>query len=316
MKYIRNDSINPYFNIALEEYCFDEVAPDEDFFIIWQNGPSIILGSHQNVFQEINPHFVYQNNLPVVRRISGGGTVYHDLGNVNFTFIFNTGEGRLIDYVTHNEKIMEVLSTLGIETTMSKRHDILFEGKKISGNAQRVHKHRVLHHGTILFNTNLEKLENSLYFMKKSIQSKAIESVRSQVTNIRPALKHDMMVDEFREYLIKKLSNDYRDEEIRLNDQDINRIQERVCDKFLTWDWNFGESPKFSFQNLIHAEQDLWYVDLFVKNGLVDEIKLFRNNNPVEHNLKGVRYDMTYLLERVHFLKRRDASLLFFGDEH
>lgn len=314
MKYIRNDSINPYFNIALEEYCFENIAPDEDYFIIWQNGPSIIMGSHQNVFQEINPHFVHENNLPIVRRISGGGTVYHDLGNLNFTFIFNTGEGKQIDYVTHNEKIMAVLATLGLETTMSKRHDILYKGKKISGNAQRVHKNRVLHHGTILFSSNLDKLEKSLYFMKKSIQSKAIESVRSQVTNIGSELDKEMMVDEFREYLIMKLSDNYSDEEIVLSEQDNKKIQELVCEKFLTWEWNFGESPKFSFQNLIHSNGDLWYADLFVKKGLIETVKVLKNNEEYPCDLAGMRYDMDYLLEKIHFLKRKDAATLFFGE--
>ena len=316
MKFIRNDSINPYFNIALEEYCFEEVRLDEDYFIIWQNGPSIILGSHQNVFQEINPHFVYGNNLPVVRRISGGGTVYHDLGNLNFTFIFNAKEGKQIDYITHNEKIMEVLATLGLETTMSERHDILYKGKKISGNAQRIHKNRVLHHGTILFNTNLKKLEQSLYFMKKSIQSKAIDSVRSEVTNISNDLNRKMMVDEFREYMIKKLSNDYSDAEIKLSEEDFYRIQERVCEKFITWEWNFGESPEFSYQNLINHDGDLWYADLFVKNGLIQEIRLLKNNKEYPVDLINTRYDMAYLLEKIDFMKKKDAAVLFFGSDN
>jgi lipoate-protein ligase A len=314
MKFIRNDSINPYFNIAFEEFCFEKIALDEDYFIIWQNGPSIILGSHQNVFQEINPHFVYGNNLPVVRRISGGGTVYHDLGNLNFTFIFNTDEGKQIDYVTHNKKIMAVLATLGLETTMSKRHDILYNGKKISGNAQRVHKNRVLHHGTLLFSTNLNKLEHSLYFMKKSIQSKAIDSVRSQVTNIGEDVEPKMMIDQFREYMIKQLSNDYQDQEIVLTDDDTENIQERVYEKFMTWEWNFGESPKFQFQNLINNDGNLWYVDLYVKNGLIDELRLLKNNKEYPVNLVNMRYDMIYLLDKIDFLKKKDAAILFFGE--
>jgi lipoate-protein ligase A len=316
MRYVRNDSINPYFNIAFEEYCFENIAKDEDYFFIWQNGPSIIVGSHQNVLQEINPHVVYQNNLPVVRRISGGGTVYHDLGNINFTFVFTGVEGKMIDYRTQNFKIMEALRTLGLETTMSDRHDILFNGKKISGNAQRVHKDRVLHHGTILFDTNLSNLQKSLHFKKKSIQSKAIPSVRSEVVNIKKYLNRPIEVDEFREFLIKQLSQRYHDQEIKLEEDDYRQIRELVCDKFLTWEWNFGESPKFSYQNLITIGEDLWYVDLKVKDGMINQCEVMKNNKKIEDDLIGVRYDINYLIENVNYLDKKYAMRLFFGDNH
>jgi lipoate-protein ligase A len=316
MRYVRNDSINPYFNSAFEEYCFENIAQNEDYFFIWQNGPSIIVGSHQNVLQEINPHVVYQNNLPVVRRISGGGTVYHDLGNINFTFVFTGEEGKMIDYSTHNFKIMKVLKRLGLETTMSDRHDILFNGKKISGNAQRVQKNRVLHHGTILFDTNLSKLQKSLHFKKKSIQSKAIPSVRSEVINIKKHLNRPIEVDEFREYLIKQLSQDYHDQEIILDDDDYKKIRESVSEKFLTWDWNFGESPKFSYQNLITIGEDLWYVDLNVKDGMINQCEVMKNNKKIKDYLIGVRYDINYLIENVNYLDKKYAMRLFFGDDH
>ena len=314
MKYIRNDSINPYFNIAFEEYCLENIELNEDYFIIWQNGPSIIVGSHQNVFQEINPYFINHYNIPVVRRISGGGTVYHDLGNINFTFIFKNNK-EYINYVTHNEKIMEVLAKLGLKTTMSKRHDILYKSKKISGNAQRIHKNRVLHHGTLLFDADLEYLTQSLRSSMKSIQSKAIESVRSHVTNIKEELNQDMTASEFKEFIIKSISNDYQDEEIKLTDFDHNEIEKRVNDKFLSWQWNYGESPTFKFHNKTSASGNEWSVDIRVKDGLIEYCDLRKNNKPFSHHLIGTRYDIVYLCEKNNFLDRASLLNLFFGEK-
>lgn len=313
MKYIRNDSINPYFNVAFEEYCLENVALDEDYFIIWQNGPSIVIGNNQNVFQEINAYYVNKYNIPIVRRISGGGTVYHDLGNINFTFIFNNNWKNYINYIEHNEKIMEVLLSLGIETAMSKRHDILYKGKKISGNAQKINKKRVLHHGTILFDTDLNLLDKFLKVRMKSIESKAIESIRSEVTNIKNNLDVQLDTNEFKEYLIKSLSNNYKDEEIKIFDEDIINIEKNVNEKYLQWKWNYGESPTFTFKNSIGCNGHVWELDVKVKDGLIFDCKLLKDNENYNLNLVGYRYDITYLIGKIKFIEKEDIMNLFFG---
>jgi len=311
MKFIRNNSLNPYFNIALEEYCLENKVNEENFFIIWRNKPSIVVGRHQNIFQEIDYEYIKKENILVVRRISGGGTVYHDLGNVNYTFIFNRNDND-INYEIHNYKIMEALSILNINTSMSKRHDILLDDKKISGNAQRIHKKHVLHHGTILFDTDLVKLEKSLDVKNNAIYSKATKSVRSQVTNIKENMCEDMNTEEFQEHLIKILSNDYSDDEILLTDEDFFRINKKVNEKFMKWEWNYGESPKFTVNKHVDNDNDIWDVKIIVNNGLILECNLIKNGKEILYNLTGLRYEIDVLDANICGLTKNDIYCLFF----
>ncbi|MBN2260498.1 MAG: lipoate--protein ligase [Clostridiales bacterium] len=313
MKYIKNLSTDPYFNSALEEYCLENISFDEDLFIIWRNESSVILGRHQNVFQEINYKFIQESRIPVVRRISGGGTVYHDLGNINFTFIFTNKKDEYVNYITHNQKIMEVLKLLGIKTRMSDRHDILYNGKKISGNAQRILRKRVLHHGTILFNTDLDILEKSIYIDKKNIYSKAIESVRSQVTNIKEYLNNKMDETEIIEYFYKILSNNYLDNEIILKKNDVENIENLVKEKFSKWEWNYGESPTFNYQNSLKINKNNWHLNLNVKNGIIQKCDVFKNSFMVPHRLVGLKYDIDSFSEFFRIISREEVYKLFFG---
>ncbi len=207
---------------------------------------------------------------------------------------------------------MEALSTLNIKTTMSKRHDILLNNKKISGNAQRIHKNHVLHHGTILFDTDLEKLEKSLDVKDKVIYSKATKSVRSQVTNIKKNMREEMDTEEFQERLIKILSNDYRDDEILLTNEDFVRINRKTEEKFRKWEWNYGESPKFTVNNHIENTSGIWDVEIIVKDGLILECNVIKNGKEMLYNLIGLRYEIDILDVTIYELTKKDIYCLFF----
>lgn len=297
MRYIINNSTNPYFNIALEEYCLMHVDPGEDYFLLWQNEPSIIIGRNQNTLEEINRRFVKERGIKVVRRISGGGAVYHDLGNLNFTFISRVEPGRPINFSVFVNPIINVLKELGVDATLVGRNDIVAYGKKISGNAQRLYRRKFLHHGTLLFDVNIEDLAEALNVSADKIESKGIKSIRSRVGNIREFLKEDMTIDEFRERLQRRLSNDYESEEIKLPEEAILRISETARDKFASWAWTYGESPPFNYRFEKRFPGGKVGVFIHIKEGLIRECKFYGDYLGVletegfEAGLKGLKYD-------------------------
>ena len=297
MRYIINNSTNPYFNIALEEYCLMHVDPGEDYFLLWQNEPSIIIGRNQNTLEEINQRFVKERGIKVVRRISGGGAVYHDLGNLNFTFIPRVEPGRPINFSVFVNPIINVLRELGVDATLVGRNDIVAYGKKISGNAQRLYRRKFLHHGTLLFDVNIEDLAEALNVSADKIESKGIKSIRSRVGNIREFLKEDMTIDEFRERLQRRLSNDYESEEIKLPEEAILRISETARDKFASWAWTYGESPPFNYRFEKRFPGGKVGVFIHIKEGLIRECKFYGDYLGVletegfEAGLKGLKYD-------------------------
>lgn len=297
MRYIINNSTNPYFNIALEEYCLMHVDPGEDYFLLWQNEPSIIIGRNQNTLEEINQRFVKERGIKVVRRISGGGAVYHDLGNLNFTFISRVEPGRPINFSVFVNPIINVLRELGVDATLVGRNDIVAYGKKISGNAQRLYRRKFLHHGTLLFDVNIEDLAEALNVSADKIESKGIKSIRSRVGNIREFLKEDMTIDEFRERLQRRLSNDYESEEIKLPEEAILRISETAKDKFASWAWTYGESPPFNYRFEKRFPGGKVGVFIHIKEGLIRECKFYGDYLGVletegfEAGLKGLKYD-------------------------
>ncbi len=313
MKYIRNDSLDPYYNLAFEEYCFEHLCPEDDFFIIWRNSPSIIVGSHQNVFEEVNHPLVKKMNIPVVRRISGGGTVYHDLGNVNFSFIFKVNEHFNIDYRVHNQLIVDALSEMGINIKMSERNDLIFNNKKISGNAQRIIRKRAIHHGTILFDVNLDQLDALIKPSMSKVVSKAIQSVRSKVTNIKPFVNLEVnTVEVFEEELIKFLSKNYKCDEVFVNKEGLKAINKLVHEKYQLWQWNYGESPKFSYQNSLETQSGVLSIDFIVKKGKIESGNLIGAKQLDEFSLVGIDYSLDSIMETVQFLSEDVVMKLFF----
>jgi lipoate-protein ligase A len=181
---------DPYFCLAAEEYLLKNFS--EDIFMLWQSENTVVLGKHQNAMAEINYPFVHKNGITVARRISGGGTVFHDAGNVNFAYIRNVNSPAEISFKLFTRPVVEALAKLEVTATSSGRNDLLVDGKKISGNAEHVFKNRVLHHGTLLFNSNLETLGQSIKVIPGKYHGKAVQSNRSVVTNILPFLKKQL----------------------------------------------------------------------------------------------------------------------------
>ena len=275
MLIIKRHNTDPYFNLATEEYVLKNF--EEDSFMLWRNAPSIIVGKHQNTLAEINVDYVKQNNIPVVRRLSGGGAVFHDLGNLNFTFIRKGTEDSLIDFRKYTLPILEVLQKMGISARFEGRNDLTIKGMKFSGNAEHIWKNKVLHHGTLLFSAHMPDLAQALNVNPLKFSDKAVKSVRSRVTNISEHLKKPIDVLRFAALIQEHIVEKYPDARmIELSSEDFNKIHELVRSKYNTWEWNFGYSPNYNFKKIVRTEKSgTIEFDLDVHNGKIQHIKIF-----------------------------------------
>lgn len=247
MIYIESESFDPHFNLALEQYVFDNLDKNENYFMLWQNDNAIIVGKHQNTVAEINAEYTKENNIKVVRRLSGGGAVYHDLGNLNFTFIVSAGGGyEQFNFSDFCKPIIELLNSLGVNAVLNGRNDMSIEGKKFSGNSQYAKRGRIMHHGTIMFDSDLDIVGNSLVVSKDKIQSKGVTSIRSRVTNIKPHMQTDVSIEEFKRLLVNHVFKGAEVPQYHLTEEDIKKIEALASEKYRTWDWNYGSSPKYS----------------------------------------------------------------------
>lgn len=260
---------DPFFCLAAEEYLMKNFS--EDIFMLWQSENTVVVGKHQNAMAEINYPFVHGNHITLARRISGGGTVFHDSGNVNFAYIKNVSSPAEISFKLFTEPVVKALAKLGVKATTSGRNDLLVEGKKISGNAEHVFKNRVLHHGTLLFNSNLETLGQSIKVIPGKYYGKAVQSNRSVVTNILPFLKKNWSVNDFSSFLLEVQFENSANSVYELNEKDKRTIQKMADEKFSTWDWNFGYSPKYTFKNEFFTEGKKLKVELQVEKGRITE---------------------------------------------
>lgn len=300
---ISDHRTDPYFNLAAEEFLLKNHR--EEYFLLWRNEPSIVVGKHQNALAEIDLNYAREKGFKVARRISGGGTVFHDLGNLNFSFISNGEEGKLINYRKYANPIVEVLKSLGVEATFSKRDDILIEGMKISGNACHVFKQRALHHGTLLFSSDLSELSKALKATPDLYTDKAVKSVRSKVTNIVDHLQNKIEVEAFRDAIMKHIIEKHKGVLYEFSEDDLREISRLREERFSTWDWNFGYSPKYVFKKEIVLREGKLRVEMKVVSGKIEELFvqsdfLGRTDTTVlEKMIAGIRHDPLYIEERL-----------------
>ena len=249
MRYLKNPSTNPYYNMAFDEYCLESLPIDEPVFFLWQNRPAVIVGYNQEVNTEVNLDYLKEKGIDLVRRVTGGGAVYHDLENLNYTIV-GRSEDLERDYPEYASLLAKALQTLGVPATLSGRNDILVEGRKVSGFAKRVCKNRLMVHGTLMYNVDVDVLTHVLNPSTTKLQSKGIASVRSRVANLCDYLPEIPDIQTFSQRLEEILSNNYTDTEYQLTETDLANIQRLTDKKFATWEWNYGHSPKAT---LVHS---------------------------------------------------------------
>lgn len=306
MYFIDNKGItDPRINLAIEEYALKTMDVDKDsFFLFYINEPAIIIGKNQNTIEEINTDFVDINGIHVVRRLSGGGAVYHDLGNLNFSFITKDDGDSFRNFKKFTQPIVDALKEMGVDAELSGRNDILAEGRKISGNAQFTTKGRMFSHGTLMFDTEIDAVVSALKVRKDKIESKGIKSIRSRVANITEFLEQKSTIEEFRVTLLHSIfGGEENIKELVLTEQDWTNIKELSKQRYGNWDWNYGKSPAF---NMAHSERfPTGGIDvrLQVKNGLIEDAHIYGDFfgvgdvADIENRLVGVSYDKALISE-------------------
>lgn len=254
LSYLNLTTTDPAWNLAAEQYVFDYLPRDRMYFMLWQNDNAIIIGKHQNTLAQINEPYVKAHGIRVVRRLSGGGAVYHDLGNLNFTFIADAVQKDTLDLQMFCQPVLRALEKIGIQAQVNGRNDITIAGKKFSGNSQYVKNGRVMHHGTILFRSDLNMVGQALQVDPEKIQAKGVQSVRSRVTNVSEHLDCQITLEQFRALLLESVLRENPGEEYILTAEDLTQIEQLRAARYDTWQWNYGTSPECTLHKRMRVE--------------------------------------------------------------
>ena len=306
MYFIDNKGItDPRINLAIEEYILKNMDIEkDDFLLFYINQPSIIIGKNQNTIEEINTDYVEENNVIVVRRLSGGGAVYHDLNNLNFSFLTKDDGNSFHNYKKFTQPVVDALAKLGVNAELSGRNDILVEGRKVSGNAQYATRGRMFSHGTLMFDLDIDAVVNSLKVKQDKIESKGIKSVRSRVANIVDFLPERISVEQFRLEILKSIfGGEEHIQYYELSEDDWEKIYALSKERYQQWDWNYGKSPRFNIQKQNRFASGSIDIRLEVHKGIIEEITIFGDFfgvgdvAEIEQRLTGVRYDRTAIGE-------------------
>ena len=271
--YLETRSQNPFYNLAFEEYILRN-RTEGDYLLLWQNDNTIVIGRNQNAEAEINHAFVEEHQIRVVRRMTGGGAVYHDLGNLNYSFITDAGDSERMTMEHFTRPIVEALKGLGLHAEASGRNDILVEGKKVSGTAQCLIHGRILHHGTLLFDSNPGMVAGALNVDPSKFQSKSSKSVRSRIGNIRSFLKQDMDMPAFWAYLKETLAGSGMVFDA-LTAQELAQVDALKAEKYDTWEWNYGRSPKFDVRCKRYWDGGCLEANVSIANGVITDVRFF-----------------------------------------
>lgn len=296
MLVIINPNTSASFNMAAEEYILKTFQ--EDAFMLWQADKTVLIGKNQNTRKEINVQYVEDHKIKVIRRLSGGGAVYNDLGNTNFAFISTDSGDGFSNFRKFTAPILELLNSLGVPAEFSGRNDLLVNGRKFSGNAQFKHKNRLLHHGTLLFSSNMELLGKALSPDMLKFKSKGVTSVKSRVTNIAEHLSEKMTVETFMDKTNQHILDKFPGSKTyTFSDEDLEAIKKIETNRFANWEWNYGASPKYNFMNQEKFPGGLVEINLEVKNSLIKSAKIYGDFfsqgdiSEVEKALVGVKHE-------------------------
>jgi len=268
---INRTETDPYFNIAAEEYVLKHFP--EDAFMLWVNRPSVIVGKHQVAAAEADIMFTWKEEIPVIRRISGGGTVFHDEGNLNYSLMLKGERGKLVDYHKYAGTVIRALEKLSVNAVLEGKSSLFTAGKKFSGNAEHVFRDRVLHHGTLLFNTDMDLLRRCIRPAHSGYTDKSIRSVDNNTTNLAAHFPAGYTLEDFRKLLIEQAYEDFND--IRMysfSGDDEKAIYKLVKEKYSVMEWNFGYSPKYEMEGKIRHENEEIPLKITVSKGRIKEL--------------------------------------------
>lgn len=288
---INLETRDPFFNLALEEVLLKRRK--EDYLLIGSNDLSVIIGKHQAAHREVNTRFVTENKIPVIRRISGGGTVFHDAGNLNFTFIRQSEEGKQIDFRKYTKPVIDFLGSLGVYAKIEGKSDIKVDGFKVSGNAEHVYRNRVLHHGTLLFSANIDMLRNSIRLDKSCYTTRAVGSNPSSVMNLSERLIRLSNINEFREEMLHHISVNIPDIEVSaISHQDKEDAVSLAETRYRSWEWNFAYGPEYVFSNTFLIKKKLHSCILEIRDGVVAQCAITGSPEMVSfsNKLTGCRH--------------------------
>jgi lipoate-protein ligase A len=318
MIFVDNENVyKPYVNLALEEYLLRNFPGEEDILLFYINEHAIIIGKHQNTLEEINQEYVRQHDIHITRRLSGGGAVYHDLGNLNFSFITQNRPENVQNFRKFTGPVVEALCEMGVPAESGGRNDILVDGRKVSGNAQYISRARMVSHGTLLLNTDLSVLSQALNPKPTKFESKGIKSVRSRVANIREFLSADMDILEFRQRILEHiLGGEQGIPQYHLTAADWDAVHKLSTERYQTWEWNYGQSPKFNVQRVQRFAGGEVDARIEVEKGLIQGVRFYgdffsgRELSELEGALAGLRYTEEDVREKIKHLA---ISEFFFG---
>ncbi|MGZ2369160.1 lipoate--protein ligase [Ancylomarina sp. YFZ004] len=315
MFYYISNSNQAAFNQATEEYLLKNF--DENFYMLYRNKAAVIIGKHQNALAEINLDKCQEQGIEIVRRLSGGGTVFHDDGNLNYCFISNGTKGELINFRKYSQPVIDVLQSLNVNAKFEGKSDLTIDGMKFSGNASHIYRSKVMQHGTMLFSSDLSRLNSLLKVNPLTFKDRGIRSIRSRVCNISDHLSTPLSIDELQNKIIEHVQNLFPEvKSYELTEEDHQAIQKLMDEKYLKWEWNFGYSPKYKFERLISfANGYILEIELDIEKGRIVRAEILGNCikmgniNELENKLINVPHHKESLLQELEQIDLNDYFL-------